>query len=169
MSAWYLLHCKARQEARAREHVENQGYTTSLPQVKLQKVLRGKRTSCIEPLFPNYLFVQLNESTANFNALRSTRGVNSFVRFGGVPAIVPNEVMQHILAIEEQHLAAPDQKQTFAAGAQVEIAEGPFAGLKAVYELPKGDERCMVLLDMLGKQQRIEIEERSIRSSHGTN
>lgn len=165
MSAWYLLHCKARQEARAREHVENQGYTTSLPQVKLQKLLRGKRTSCIEPLFPNYLFVQLNENTANFNALRSTRGVNGFVRFGGVPATVPATVMQHILAIEAEQLSAPATKQGFQAGAAVEITEGPFSGLKGVYDIAKGDERCLVLLDMLGKQQRIEIEERSIRSS----
>lgn len=165
MTAWYLLHCKARQEARARVHVENQGYTTSLPQVKLQKVLRGKRTSCIEPLFPNYLFVELNVNTANFNALRSTRGVNGFVRFGGVPATVPSSVMAHILAIEQQHLQETSSKQTFPAGAKVEITEGPFSGIQAIYEIAKGEERCMVLLDMLGKQQRIEIDERSIRTS----
>lgn len=164
MSAWYLLHCKARQEARARVNVENQGYTTSLPQVKLQKLLRGKRTSCIEPLFPNYLFVKLDQSTANFNALRSTRGVNGFVRFAGVPAKVPSAVMQQILAIEEKQLHEPSVKQSFPAGTKVEITEGPFAGLQAVYEISKGEERCMVLLDMLGKQQRIEIEERLLRS-----
>lgn len=165
MWAWYLLHCKARQEARARMHVENQGYTACLPQLDRTKLVRGKRTVCEEPLFPNYLFVQLNVNTANFNALRSTRGVNGFVRFGGVPATVPNEVVAQLLEIEDAQKNAASVQQTYKTGAAVEITEGPFAGLQAVYQMPKGEERCLVLLDMLGKQQRIEIEERVLRSS----
>ena len=164
MEAWYLLHCKGKQEERAQLNIENRGYTTCLPQIKRQKIVQGKRVECIEPLFPNYIFIQLDSSTANFNALRSTRGVNSFVRFGGMPATVPSEVMTTILALEQnsenQHAAQP----TFSAGEKVKITEGPFAGLQAIYNMPKGEERCLIFLDMLGKQQRIEIEETALRS-----
>ncbi len=164
MNAWYLLHCKARQENRAQLNIENQGYTTCLPQIKRQKIVQGKRVERIEPLFPNYIFIHLDSNTANFNALRSTRGVNGFVRFGGTPATVPNEVMATILALEHssenQHTAQP----TFSAGEKVHITEGPFAGLQAIYNLPKGEERCLIFLDMLGKQQHIEIKETALRS-----
>ena len=164
MNAWYLLHCKGKQEERARLNIENQGYTTCLPQIKRQKIVQGKRVDCIEPLFPNYIFVHIDTATANFNALRSTRGVNSFVRFGGVPAKVPNEVMTKILELEQnsenQHTAQP----AFSAGEKVKITEGPFAGLQAIYNMPKGEERCLIFLDMLGKQQRLEIEETALRS-----
>src|SRR5699024_8054313 len=159
-----VLHCKARQENRAQLNIENQGYSTCLPQIKREKIVRSKRVESIEPLFPNYIFIQLDSNTANFNALRSTRGVNGFVRFGGMPATVPNEVMTTILALEQnsenQHIAQP----TFSAGEKVTITEGPFAGLQAIYNMPKGEERCLIFLDMLGKQQRIVIEETALRS-----
>ncbi|CUS47131.1 MAG: transcriptional antiterminator RfaH [Idiomarinaceae bacterium HL-53] len=162
MSAWYLLHCKARQEARAKENVENQGYATCLPRIHIKKTVRGRRTVVHEPLFPNYLFIELNPETANFNALRSTRGVNGFVRFGGVPRPVPNQVIDEFKQFEIDH--EHEIESQFKVGSRVEVNEGPFAGLQAVYQMPKGEERCLVLLDMLGKQQRIEIEERALKA-----
>ncbi|RTE86075.1 MULTISPECIES: transcription/translation regulatory transformer protein RfaH [Gammaproteobacteria] len=163
MSAWYLLHCKARQEARAKLNIENQGINTCFPQISVQKIRRGKRTTVNEPLFPNYLFIQVDQDQANFNALRSTRGVSGFVRFGGVPAEVPDQVMQQLIELEASEELSNFSSQ-FEAGSRVQVEEGPFAGLQAVYQLAKGEERCLVLLDMLGKQQRIEIEERVLRA-----
>src|SRR5699024_8316501 len=160
-----VLHCKARQENRAQLNIENQGYSTCLPQIKREKIVRSKRVESIEPLFPNYIFIQLDSNTANFNALRSTRGVNGFVRFGGMPATVPAQVMDSILALEQdsdnQHTAQP----AFSADDRVQITEGPFAALQAIYNMPKGEERCLVFLDMLGQQQRIEIEKTALRNA----
>ncbi|WP_157957926.1 transcription/translation regulatory transformer protein RfaH [Aliidiomarina celeris] len=169
MSTWYLLHCKARQEERARLNIENQGYITCLPLLTREKILRKKRTQVNEALFPNYLFVQVNPNTVNFNALRSTRGINGVVRFGGVPAEVPEGIMREMLAMEsayeEQQQSGTKQiVSAFQPGSLVEVTEGPFTGLKAIYQLPKGEDRCLVLLDMLGKQQRIELEERVLRA-----
>lgn len=164
MNAWYLLHCKARQEQRAQQNIENQGYTTCLPQIKRQKIVQGKRIERIEPLFPNYIFIQLDKSTANFNALRSTRGVNGFVRFGGIPATVPGQVMDSILALEQTSEKQDQAQPLFRSGDKVQISDGPFAGLQAIYNMPKGEERCLIFLDMLGQQQSIEIEETVLRS-----
>lgn len=164
MNAWYLLHCKARQEQRAQQNIENQGYTTCLPQIKRQKIVQGKRIERIEPLFPNYIFIQLDKSTANFNALRSTRGVNGFVRFGGIPATVPGQVMDSILALEQTSENQDQAQPLFRSGDKVQISDGPFAGLQAIYNMPKGEERCLIFLDMLGQQQSIEIEETVLRS-----
>jgi|SRR5690554_4580390 len=163
--SWYLLHCKARQEMRARSNIENQGHTTCLPQVKIQKRVRGKKVSVTEALFPNYLFVQLDSSKANFNALRSTRGVTGFVRFGGVPVEVPSAVVHSMQELEAEQAKCGVAERIYAPGSHVEVIEGPFAGLKAVYQMAKGEERCLVLLDMLGKQQRIELDERVLRSA----
>lgn len=167
MTQWYVLQCKARQEDRAKLNVENQGYVTCLPQMKLTKRLRGKRQTVIEAVFPGYLFVQLDQEHANFNALRSTRGVLAFVRFGGVPATVPDAVMQQLLALAEvsNDIQSNFKGGSFEMGSLVEVTEGPFIGLKAIYQMPKGEDRCLVLLDMLGKQQHIEIEEQLLRRS----
>ena len=160
MAQWYLLHCKARQEARAKLHIENQGYVTCLPTVRLQKTVRGKRQVVEEALFPSYLFIQVDIENANFNAIRSTRGVNGFVRFGGVPSKIPEKVVEQFQLLEQNE---KEPQALFTSGSKVEITEGPFAGLEAVYNIAKGDERCLVFLDMMGKQQQLEIEEIKLR------
>lgn len=162
--SWYILHCKSGQETRARLNVENQGYTSYLPQIKRQKVLRGKPTLRMEALFPGYLFVHLDVHSANFNALRSTRGVNGFVRFGDVPATMPEDVMESVKVLEQAFADQPPADSPFKPGDKVKITEGPFAGLEAVYSMSKGEERCLVLLDMLGKQQRLIIEEAALHT-----
>lgn len=161
MAQWYLLHCKARQEARAKLHVENQGYTTCLPTITVEKIIRGKRQIVEEALFPSYLFIEIDMESANFNAIRSTRGVNGFVRFGGVPTKVPEAVVAQFQALE----ASPKTpKAQFEEGATVEITDGPFAGLSAVYKLRKGEDRCLVLLEMMGKQQQLEVHASAIKN-----
>jgi transcriptional antiterminator RfaH len=35
---------------------------------------------------------------------------------------------------------------------------GPFAGLEAVYDMPKGEDRAQVLLEVLGGVQRLNLE-----------
>ena len=89
--------------------------------------------------------------------------------FGGIPATIPDAVMQQLLALAEltknKTAEAGATSGSFAVGTVVEVTDGPFIGLKAVYEMPKGEDRCLVLLDMLGKQQHIEIDEQILRVS----
>ncbi|MDI5349433.1 hypothetical protein MJL48_31325, partial [Salmonella enterica subsp. enterica serovar Kentucky] len=40
------------------EHLERQAVSCLTPMITLEKMVRGKRTSVSEPLFPNYLFVE---------------------------------------------------------------------------------------------------------------
>ncbi|WP_185960707.1 transcription/translation regulatory transformer protein RfaH [Aliidiomarina halalkaliphila] len=158
MPAWYVLHCKARQEERAKANLEQQGFRTLCPMFTHQKRIAGKRKLVREALFPNYIFIQSEPEQLNINALRSTRGVRTIVRFGNHIATVPESIIEHF----EQSAEQADNNAVsslFAAGSRVEIIAGAFAGLQAVYHMPKGDERCIVLLDMLGKQQQLEIEE----------
>ncbi len=47
-------------------------------------MVRGKRTSVSEPLFPNYLFVEFDPEVIHTTTINATRGgVSHFVRFGG--------------------------------------------------------------------------------------
>lgn len=180
MKAWFLLHCKAKQEKRAQEHVQNQGYQTYLPCMQARSKKRtstqGNQTQQapttihVEPMFPNYLFIYLDTQTANFNALRSTRGVNGFVRFGGLPAVVPDTLIASLEQLSHE-LCAPTSQQdvlsSFAKGQAVEVIDGPFAGQKAIFDAmgltqATGEERCFILLNILGQEQRIEMNETSL-------
>lgn len=60
-----------------------------MPTIALEKIIRGKRTMVSEPLFPNYLFIEFDPEVIHTTTISATRGVNNFVRFGALPAIVP--------------------------------------------------------------------------------
>ncbi len=156
-SLWYLLQCKPREELRAKENLENQGYNTFLPQIATSKKTKQGYTTSSTPLFPGYLFIKLNITTDNWAPVRSTRGVNKLVRFGQNAAIVPKKV---ISAIKQQvKYQNPDKTYPFSKGDKVTIVSGPFKELQAVFECRNGQQRAWVLLELMGKWQRIAIDD----------
>ena len=46
----------------------------------------------------------------------------------------------------------------FQSGDAVRLMSGPFAGLEAVYNMAKGEDRAQVLLEVLGRVQRLTVE-----------
>ena len=59
---WYALQYKPAQGDRALQHLQNQDITCFYPKITVEKIKAGKRTKKLEPLFPGYLFVNLEQS-----------------------------------------------------------------------------------------------------------
>ncbi len=67
------------------------------------------------------------------------------VQFGGVPAKVPFEWMNAFLSCDRAPV------RLFDTGQRVVVTDGAFAGLEGIYQLPDGEARAIVLLELLGK------------------
>jgi transcriptional antiterminator RfaH len=93
---WYVLTSKPREEQRAYDNLTMQGYEVFLPEMVQVTKKKGLKKIALKPLFPNYLFIQLDKQVANFNAIRSTKGVGSFVRFGLNQATIDNSIIEDI-------------------------------------------------------------------------
>ena len=63
-------------------HLRNQGVDSYYPMVQIEKLQRGHRVARMEPMFPSYLFVQVDLDTFPPYRLNSTRGLRHMVRFG---------------------------------------------------------------------------------------
>jgi transcriptional antiterminator RfaH len=50
----------------------------------------------------------------------------------------------------------------FEPGEVLRINDGPFAGLEAVYQMPDGEARVMVLIDILSKKVSLSLEPPSL-------
>src|SRR5512135_2806639 len=101
MKGWYAVCCKPRQEVVAEENLQRQGSHVYLPRIRIARRRGGHWTDVVEPLFPRYLFLQIDPNQRSTAPVRSTRGVADFVRFGGKPAVVPNEVVSTLLRQED--------------------------------------------------------------------
>ncbi|PKH19563.1 transcription/translation regulatory transformer protein RfaH [Enterobacterales bacterium CwR94] len=148
MEAWYLLYCKRGQLERAREHLERQAVACFSPVIAMEKIVRGKRTTVSEPLFPNYLFIEFDPETIHTTTISATRGVSHFVRFGNQPATVPGDVIDALNHDLPETLVDPETPQV---GDTVLIIDGTFEGLQAIFAEPDGEARSMLLLNLLNK------------------
>jgi transcriptional antiterminator RfaH len=158
--AWYLVQSKPRNELRALENLVRQGYETYLPLMEVERLQRGKLLKKMEPLFPRYLFLHLEEGNDNWGPIRSTLGVAGLVRFGQAYAVVSNEV---ISAVRER---TQDIKKTlFESGDTIRVVSGPLLGLEGVFEIADGEQRSFVLLEFMQKQQRVLVSTADLRAA----
>ncbi|VYU55443.1 transcription/translation regulatory transformer protein RfaH [Metakosakonia massiliensis] len=149
MQSWYLLYCKRGQLQRAQEHLQRQAVSCLTPMISLEKIVRGKRTTVSEPLFPNYLFVEFDPEVIHTTTINATRGVSHFVRFGAHPAQVPSTVIHQLSLYKPEGVTDPGTPYP---GDSVVITEGALEGLEAIFKEPDGEARSMLLLNLLNKQ-----------------
>ncbi|KXS39411.1 transcription/translation regulatory transformer protein RfaH [Modicisalibacter tunisiensis] len=162
---WYLIQCKGGESFRATENLANQGYEIFHPVLQVQKKRRGRLCWVDEPLFPYYLFIRLDRLASNWRPIRSTRGVLRLVTFGDQPLPVDDALVD---ALRHNAAATADEREInvyFRAGDVVEICEGPFRQLQAVFERRKGEERAIVLLNLLHGQQAVDLPISQLRRS----
>ncbi|WP_341939638.1 transcription/translation regulatory transformer protein RfaH [Marinimicrobium sp. C2-29] len=152
---WYLVQCKPRETFRAEQHLANQGFDCFHPTHPVKRKRRDKIVWVTEPLFPHYLFIRLDYAS-NWGVIRSTRGVVKIVKFEGRPRPVSEEIVYGL----EQHCAilhGAEPEPLFRPGEKVMITEGCFRELEAIVQTTKGDERVVLLLNLLNQPQSIEL------------
>ena len=161
-SQWYVVRAKPRQEQRALANLRNQQIEAFMPQLTVTKVRRGKRTQVVEPMFPGYVFIELDQYASMYHKVKHTFGVAKILTFGEHPAIVPPaliEELQHISADTTQSVS----ENLPTVGQRMEITDGPFKGmLGRIIELD-GDSRCIVLLEWLQTEVKGSFEYTALR------
>ncbi len=162
MGNWYLIHTKIRQERVALENLERQGFECFLPRINVEKLRRGILLQVQEPLFPRYMFIRLGTGleSQSWSPIRSTIGVSRLVTFGQTPARVDDALVS---VLRDKNESTEVQRRHFEPGEQVVVANGPFAGVEAVYQMSDADGRVMVLLNLMSKQVKMTIPPASIR------
>jgi transcriptional antiterminator RfaH len=162
---WYVVHTKPRQEHRALLNLTQQGYECYLPLVDTEKLRQNVVKLVQEPLFSRYLFIRLDTGMAgkSWGPIRSTIGVCRLVTFGYEPAKVDSELIEILRT--HQSAAAQEPVRLFQPGEQVQIKDGPFAGLHAIYQMGDGESRAMVLIEILSKPSQLTLSPASLRKT----
>ena len=124
-----------------------------------QKRRRNKWVNIVEPLFPGYLFVHVDPDQTTITPIRSTLGVNGIVRFGNNLVPIPDEVIEFLKQSEQPDTGHHHSNEPlFQKGESVQIVDGPFTGLEGIYQMDKGEDRVMILIEILGRQSSVAIK-----------
>lgn len=157
---WYAVQYKPSEGDRALANLEYQGAECFFPKIAVEKIRRGKRTSIMEPLFKGYLFVNVDTADPLWSKIRSTRGVSRLVAFAGKPASIDADIIQYIRASVDRL----NEQGGISKGQLLKLHDGPFRGLEAVFQRYDGDERAVVLISFMQKQQLIKVPLASVAS-----
>ena len=155
---WYLVYAKPRQETVARMNLERQAYTVYLPLVRQPRRHKGRMITIVAPMFPRYLFIQLDQQTDNWGPIRSTFGVVSIVRFGQAAAAVPNDLIALLRSREDESGIQILPAEQYRRGAKIRITDGGFAGYEGIFVAHSGRDRVTVLLQVLGRNTRARVD-----------
>jgi transcriptional antiterminator RfaH len=162
--SWYLVHCKPLQDERALENLQRQGFECFRPMRSIERRREGRKHFVDEPLFPRYLFIHLDCVHDNWYPIRSTRGVHELVRFNSEkPLAVRDEIIEGI----RTRLANPATEPYLKPGERVRITEGPFSQIEAIFLANDGDERVVLLMNILQTDQRVSFPLELVRKVAG--
>ena len=156
MKHWYLVKTKSKQENIAILNLENQNFHVYCPFV----LIRNKN----EVLFPGYIFIQLDKDTQNWSPIHSTKGVLHFVRFGLSYAKIPDNIIEFIKTNELNTAEILKNINKFKPGDKVQVADGVFKNCIAIFKSYKSDERVILLMNILGQQQKLTIKQESFNA-----
>ena len=151
---WYAIQTKGNKEKEVAKRLTDLKFEIFMPWLRDRRRIGSKYHWVLVPLFPGYLFCRLDLVVSGKTA-RYSPGVKDFLRFGNDITEISNDI---IVALQErcpEGIAAVNPV-SLTAGDSVRINEGPFAGLRAIFERKmKGTERVAVLLELLGRQTRL--------------
>jgi transcriptional antiterminator RfaH len=136
MNPWYLLKSKPCQEERAKYFLSLMDVDVFLPLASDQK-----------PFFPGYLFARFPLEL--FTKVNNAFGMRKVVRFGGLPAFVPESIIEDLRSMKS---IAPRVVSTprFQRGDEVAIVAGPYKGWYGVFDHEmSGRDRVKILISTL--------------------
>ena len=91
---WVLIYTKAKEEKKANENLQKQGFKTFLPLIAPTN--KNSEYKSLVPVFPRYLFAQINFESDNWASIKSSYGVSHIVMFSEKFTSIPNNIIELI-------------------------------------------------------------------------
>ena len=154
---WYVVYTKPQKELQVASLLEDrQKLTVYLPEV--YQTYRGQVQ--LRPLFPRYLFVQMDLAEKESSVVNHTPGVVRMVSLEDKPLPLNDSVIQAIREeVDRLNESGGLPTEHFSEGETVRLRSGPLAGMEAVFiEHLRPHDRVVVLLRFLGQENRVEID-----------
>jgi len=167
INQWYVIQNKYRKENSLFYLLREKGFDVFYPRLSVDPV--NPRSQKEKPYFPGYMFVRTDLSAAQLTTFQRMPYAIGLVNFGGVPATVPDHVIDTIRKNVEDFEMDTHSGQKFSPGESVKVLKGPFSGYEGIFDKSlAGETRVQILLDLLNnKKIMLELASTDIEKSIG--
>lgn len=158
MKQWYVVHSQVNAERRALENLERQGYSAWLPLYRKTRRHARRVETVLRPLFPRYLFVEIDTESEPWRSILSTFGVHSLIGDSDAPQPVPAAVIEALRARAGADGTFELKPRNLKSGDRVRVTVGPLADLEGLFEAETDADRVRVLLTLMGREVRVILD-----------
>lgn len=148
---WYAIHTKPHREHAVELYLQSRGIGTFLPVLRANAA--SDRQSSERPFFSCYLFANMDFHSVPLSSINWAPGVNRVVAFGGLPAVVPGEVVSWIRdRLEQADPRDYHRGKPLSSGDYLRVTKGPLKGLDVVFDQRlSSSARARVFVEILGR------------------
>ncbi len=153
MNKWYAVSIASNNELLATLNLKKQNFEIYYP--KYKKIIRHARkvSTVLRPLFPGYLFVNLDIEKENWSKINSTYGVKNLITMGTRPVSISRDIINSLKAREDSNgITNIITDLPYDKGDRILINDGPFRGHRGIFDGLSDDNRIKVLFNILGRK-----------------
>lgn len=159
---WYLLCTATFREMAAEKHLIEAGFVVYLPRLARWRHICARKVRVERPLVPGYMFGAVARGAVP-TVLSQVEAVSSVVRLDPDRPASPAPFGEIWTLLQLERLGTFDAtlskpKRALEKGELVRITEGKFAGQYAEFLRLRGRERVNVLINGLGRKQKVDLE-----------
>jgi transcriptional antiterminator RfaH len=136
-------------------------YKIYQPLLREPRRSHGRKIIATPPLFPGYLFVWV---VRGWWDARWAAGVRGLLMDGERPAVVPDAVISEIRSRERNGFVELVKPRGLRPGTRVRVISGPLSERIGMLAVLRPHERVVVLLNLLGGEQRVELARGAIEA-----
>lgn len=162
MSGWYVVSTLPHQEGRAETNLRRQGYSTWLPRFQRSRRHARRIDTTLAPLFPGYLFVQLDLDRDAWSSINGTYGVRQIISQNDRPARVPDDFIDALQNTLDQHGLVGVPERWLQPGLKVRVLSGPFVDCFGTLVNLASRDRVGLLLSVLGREVAALVSRRAV-------
>jgi len=159
---WYALYTRSRFEKKLLYELSLRQIEVFLPMREILSRWKDRRKKIWVPLFPGYIFVNHVDTPENRYRVLNVPGAVNFVDVCGRPDPVPDEQILAVRRFLESSLAV-DSYPYIRIGTQVEVINGPLAGVRGILVEKRGKFRFVLQVDLIRQAVSVEIDASDIR------
>jgi transcriptional antiterminator RfaH len=161
LCGWAVVTTQPHKEHVALENLQRQDYRAYCPLIRRRHSHARRISDVLRPLFPGYLFVQIDAETERWRPILSTLGVRELVRCGDRLSLLEDNFVRCLRAREVDGVIARPASP-YRIGQEVRLAGGVFDGVVATIIEMHERERLTVLTQLLNQAVRVKVDERQI-------
>ena len=161
--AWYVIHAQTRKEMEVEMALQRLGLEIFLPMVTVPSRRRDRKVTLRVPLFPGYLFINVQLDTSIFHKIIKAQYV--FRLLGNDrPTSIPEVEVEGIKAIvsgERLYYPCHFLKK----GKKVRVIDGPLAGVEGIIlKRREQKHRLVVGVELFRRSVAVELDDEAVES-----